>query len=180
MTQPETGHTRIPAARRTSVIRTNTRTDVVVYDQSRHQVHHLNAIAAQVWDACDGRRGVIEIAEITALPEATVVLSVRQLAEANLLEGVMPLLPITTRRTWLKAAAIPVIATVSAPLAAAAGTGPGGNPKGPGDPKQGFPTPDPLDGGNGGKGGAGSGGTGGDGGTGGTGGAGGKAGAGGD
>jgi hypothetical protein len=40
--------------------------ELVVYDPRTHELHHLNASAALVWQHCDGRRTVDDIAAAIA------------------------------------------------------------------------------------------------------------------
>jgi hypothetical protein len=118
----------VPAARVENLVTTTSRDEVLVYDQDRHHIHHLNATAAVVWNLCNGRRTVNELARIAAIDEDAVCLALRKLEDAHLLEG-----PLETgvrgttqsRRSFMKKAAVagvavPMIASVSAPSASAA------------------------------------------------------------
>ena len=49
--------------RRSTTVQTETiDDDLCVYDWARHEVHTLNATATRVWQLCDGRHTVGEIA----------------------------------------------------------------------------------------------------------------------
>jgi hypothetical protein len=111
--------------------------EVLVYDLARQRAHSLNATAAAVWRACTGSRTHAAIATHAAhdlgraLEPAVVDYALSQLDRAHLLvapgraAGRSPLL---TRRDLIRrgvvAAAIPVVASIVAPRAADAQSGP--------------------------------------------------------
>ena len=59
--------------------------EMVVLDRDASLVHQLNVTASFVWDRCDGRCTVSEIAEQVASKEA-VTAALRRFAELGLLE----------------------------------------------------------------------------------------------
>lgn len=109
---------------------------LVLYDREVDEAHSLDAKAARVWSAADGKRTVVDIAEVCQLDEATAVAALDQL-EAS---GLLMRQPGVSRRALVKRAAVagavavaaaPLIETVLIPTAAAhASTMPtgGGNP----------------------------------------------------
>jgi hypothetical protein len=119
-------HRAVPAARTTDLVTTHSRDEVLVYDQAVHHIHHLNASAAKVWILCDGKRSIGAIAMETGLNPDAVKLALGTLEDAQLLDGPVPseLRSTQSRRTFMKKAAIagavPIIVSVTAPIAAAA------------------------------------------------------------
>ena len=117
----------VPAGRVENLVTTKAGDDVLVYDQDRHHIHHLNPTAAAVWTLCNGRRSVSDISQATGFDSDAVRLALRKLEEANLLDG--PLAPdvrgaMQSRRSFMKKAAVaglavPMIASISAPAASA-------------------------------------------------------------
>lgn len=117
----------VPAARVENLVTTTSRDEVLVYDQDRHHIHHLNPTAAAVWNLCNGRRTVSEVAQAAGVDEDAVRLALRKLEDANLLDG--PLEAgvrgsTQSRRSFMKKAAVagvavPMIASISAPAASA-------------------------------------------------------------
>ena len=126
----DTSDLKVPAARTIDLVTTESKDEVLVYDQAVHHIHHLNASAAMVWRLCDGERTVSEIAAEAGIAEDAVKLALRTLEDAQLLDG-----PLATtirgtqsRRAFMKKAAIagaavPVVISVSAPSASAAKSG---------------------------------------------------------
>ncbi|MBM3459067.1 MAG: PqqD family protein, partial [Armatimonadetes bacterium] len=53
---------KLPQALAGSVVVQEVDGETLVYDMKRHRVHCLNRAAAALWRACDGRRGVEELA----------------------------------------------------------------------------------------------------------------------
>lgn len=134
MTQEETPR---PVARKIDLVTREMPDEVLVYDLKTHQAHCLNQTAATVWKYCNGKNSVTDIAELlalktsTAVDEAAVWLAIEQLGKANLLEArVLPPIgsPRLSRRETVKrlgmgfALAVPVVMSVVAPAAAAAGS----------------------------------------------------------
>jgi hypothetical protein len=119
-----------PRARSEEVVVTEFEGEILVYDLLRHRAHDLNPTAALIWQHCDGRMTVRELAALrldagqAPLGEAVVWLSLRQLADAQLLDGATPLpadAPHYSRQQLLRAGlvALPVVGSVLIPTAAA-------------------------------------------------------------
>ena len=123
-----------PRKRRNGLVVEELPEETLVYDLERHKAHCLAAVAAAVWEACDGKRTVAEIAARTAhrtgqpVPEEAVWISLRRLGRARLLENRVALPAAdraTSRRDWLKKAAAVgglSVLSVTAPTAAQAAT----------------------------------------------------------
>jgi hypothetical protein len=83
---------RVPEARREGLVVQQLTDELLVYDQDRHKAHCLNRTAALVWEQCDGKSTVGEIAgrlslEVSERVEAEVVrLAVEQLSRTDLLK----------------------------------------------------------------------------------------------
>ena len=125
---------RAPKARRSQLVIKELGSEILVYDESRHQAHCLNQTAAFVWKHCDGRRSIPTLARLTeremnaSVSEQTVRFALRQLEQSQLLEA-SPSRPAwlaqTSRRDLVRtlgvaAVALPIVASVAAPGAAAA------------------------------------------------------------
>jgi hypothetical protein len=120
-------HISLPRARTAHLVTTRMDGETLVYDATRHHIHHLNPLAATVWGLCEGRRTVAVLARDSGLDDAVVHLALRQLAEAGLLDGALS--PAVSgfhrsRRAFMRNAtiagvAVPMIISVSAPHAAA-------------------------------------------------------------
>jgi len=125
----------IPEARRVGLVVQELSGEVLVYDRERNKAHCLNSTAARVWEYCDGKRSVAQIAraiegEINApVDEDVIWLGVEQLSKTHLLqEGAK--LPEhksgLSRREVMKriglaaAVALPVVTSIMAPTAAQA------------------------------------------------------------
>jgi hypothetical protein len=123
---PQSAET-IPSARYEGLVSSDLGAETLVYDLERHAVHHLNEVSATVWRQCDGQRTLVELAGACDLKTETVQLALGKLASANLLAGDLPVgmrVPGQSRRALLKKAAIagvavPLVASVTAPQAAA-------------------------------------------------------------
>jgi hypothetical protein len=70
---------------------------LVVFDQSRQQLHVLNRTTAVVWRHCDGRHTVAELIDLVGgelgapVDESVITAALAQLDEARLLENRLPL-----------------------------------------------------------------------------------------
>ena len=110
--------------------------EVLVYDGERHRATCLNALAAAVWERCDGLTTPASIAASIAeeqegtVPEAAVIVALAQLDRAHLLD-VAPLRgsapASSSRRALLKnlgvaAAAVPLVTSMAVPAAAQSGS----------------------------------------------------------
>ena len=135
--------TTLPKARTEGLLVTRMESgETVVYDRDRDRVHCLNRTVAEIWDACDGSRSMAELATQIShrhqLPadEALVVVGLKELQQAHLLEGEQVWAGVSRRQVLTRlslgaaaAALLPVITTVVAPTPAEAGTGlPSGSP----------------------------------------------------
>jgi hypothetical protein len=101
--------------------------EVCVYEWIRHEVHALNATAAGVWQLCDGKTSVAEMAErlgVAQLPHAEelVEFALEEFQRKHLLDADHVLLragPAISRRVLLRrgltAALLPVVTSVVAP-----------------------------------------------------------------
>lgn len=134
MSRPVKDGTRRPRQRRDGLVVQELPEETLVYDLERHEAHCLEAVAATVWEACDGRRTVEEIAARAAkrlgrrVPEEAAWLALRRLGRAHLLEAPVALPAAragTSRREWLKTAAALgglSVLSITAPTAAQAAT----------------------------------------------------------
>lgn len=123
-----------PSARFERLITHVVRDEMVVYDEERDHIHHLNAVATAVWLSTDGQRSLSEIAQAasstlgTDLDQGAVREALTRLDDAHLLNDTLPpnwRTASTTRRQFLKrsamaGAALPMVISVSAPQAAQA------------------------------------------------------------
>jgi hypothetical protein len=102
--------------------------ELVVYDSASSDAHCLAPAVASIWERCDGRRSVEQIAGELALEPARVLEGLRELRDAALLERTLPVEAGISRRVAAKrlaqagAAALsaPLIYTIAIPAAAAA------------------------------------------------------------
>ena len=122
-----------PSARREGIIRKEVDGELLVYDLERNKAHCLNESAAAIWNLCDGRTSIKEIAasltkEVgTTVDERVVWLGLKALRRNHLLEesavlpGRIAVLPGMSRREAVRriglAAAItlPIVATIVVP-----------------------------------------------------------------
>jgi hypothetical protein len=117
-----------PTPRRSKTTYTETlQNEVCVYEWTRHEVHALNATAASVWQLCDGKTSIEEMAarlSADALPHAAelVALSLEEFQQKHLLDAgdgsSSPRRPISRRvllRRGLTAALLPVVTSIVAP-----------------------------------------------------------------
>ena len=106
--------------------------ETLVYDLKRDKAHCLNPTAAAVWQHCDGRTSVPELAAMLrrecdiAADDDVVWLALRQLQKARLLQERLqppPELQRPSRRELIRrlgvAAAVPIVMTILAPTARA-------------------------------------------------------------
>jgi hypothetical protein len=125
----------IPEARRHGLVVQELSGEVLVYDRERDKAHCLNSTAALVWQYCDGKTPVSQIAraieaEINApVDEDIIWLGVEQLSKTHLLSERATLPTHKTglsRREVMKriglaaAVALPVVTSILAPTAAQA------------------------------------------------------------
>lgn len=124
------GQTRLPAARSAGLIVTASEDELVIYDVAAKHIHHLNAVSAAVWQLCDGRRTVAEVAAAATetlgarVDADTVAIAAAKLDDAKLLAEAIAI-PRMSRRIFgrrmamLGAAAVPAVVSITAPLASA-------------------------------------------------------------
>lgn len=126
----------LPEARREGIIRKEVDGELLVYDLTRDKARCLNPTAAQVWKLCDGQTGIPELARSLGktlgapVDEAVIQLALKQLSADHLLTQKYDVLPLVAdlsrralvRRLGLAAALLPLITTISAPTASAAGS----------------------------------------------------------
>ncbi len=106
--------------------------DVVLLDAEFNRYHTLNALAFDIWRACDGVRSANDLADLVDGHRATVEAAVQQLGEARLLRATEATFQSTMHRRQLVklastgtvgAVAIPIAKSFTAPDAIAAQTG---------------------------------------------------------
>lgn len=127
-----------PRARKDGLIVQNLPDETLVYDLERDRAHCLNQTAAFVWRHCDGRSNAKEIARALKdkvkqpVDEKLVWLAIDQLGRNHLLKdspAMPPHVAGLNRREVMRAlgltaaVAIPVVASIVAPLPAQAATG---------------------------------------------------------
>jgi hypothetical protein len=125
-----------PISRREGVLTHEVDGELVIYDQENDTAHRLSSMAAKVWQNCDGRRSVDDLAQLLGEDEATDSAAVVQhalgeLGRANLLAdgaGVATLTRRTAMRRMAQVAGAVMVTSIVAPTPAAAlsgGKGPG-------------------------------------------------------
>jgi hypothetical protein len=104
--------------------------ELLVYDTACSRAHSLNAVAAAVWRACDGRRDVDQLAVFTGFDRSAVELALNNLHDVELITGYQSSgvsRRVVLRRLSLTAAGLavglPVIRSITAPTAAMAVSG---------------------------------------------------------
>lgn len=132
----------IPEARHDGLIVQELADEVLIYDEQQHKAHCLNQTAAVVWQQCDGKRDISDIARRAsaalgaAVGEEMVWLAVDELGKRQLLKEQLELgTPGTSRREMMRrlgvgaAVALPLVVSIVAPRAAdAANLLPPGSP----------------------------------------------------
>lgn len=123
-------HVAGPLARMEDLVITESGQDLLVFDSLSNELHHLDALSATVWRQLDGISTELEILGSTReslgdhVTADSIDLAIVALGKANLLSGQVPTVMsdgASSRRRFLKkaglAASVPVIASVTAPLA---------------------------------------------------------------
>jgi coenzyme PQQ synthesis protein D (PqqD) len=128
-----------PAARTDGLLVESLDDELLVYDAERDRAHSLNAVAAAVWEACDGERGIEKLGRFATeklgepVSEDAVWRAFSQPDERQLLVGELPSRmsgPEFSRRTALARAgligasaafAAPLVKSIVVPTAAEAG-----------------------------------------------------------
>lgn len=143
-----------PQTRHDDVLTQELMGEILVYDKAIDKVYCLNETLSAVYNACDGSRSLAQIKETVGsriqspVSDEFILLALKQLDEKDLIANAADLkshidLPAMSRRELVKKAglatmiALPVISTLVAPSAAAAGstsscTGQYGDPCSPG------------------------------------------------
>jgi Coenzyme PQQ synthesis protein D (PqqD) len=134
MKHPTAGSDR-PMARRQGLVVKELDGEVLIYDLERHEAHCLNDASARVWRACDGTKGLSELAadlqrSVTGCDEDTIRYALTQLEKRHLLAEPLHAgqvgRPLTRREMFRKAAVtgvaigvgIPVVKSIVAPTPA--------------------------------------------------------------
>ena len=105
--------------------------ELLVYDQENHKAHRLNATSGFVWQHCNGKRTVSQLAallqrkENVPVGEDVVLLALKQLEKASLMRPNAAIKRaasnISRRQLILSAAiALPIVTTILVPTPAAA------------------------------------------------------------
>jgi hypothetical protein len=121
-------HSYRPKAREDGLLVEPMDEELLVFDDERARAHSLNATAARVWRACDGKRDIYALQVECALDEDTLQLALERLRTSRLLDE--PEGPSrVSRRVMLRKSAIagagigvalPVIRSITAPSVAMA------------------------------------------------------------
>lgn len=117
---------RIPARRNLDLVTSEVGSDLVVYDQTTEAIHTLNDVTASVWRALETSKPLADVVVETGLTEDVVSAAASKLLDAGLLERDLPgkSASSSSRRSLIKkagiGASIPVLVSVSAPMAASA------------------------------------------------------------
>ena len=122
----------LPMARTEGLLTQELDDELLIYDRESHDAHSLAPAAATLWRACDGRTPVGELARTLGLARDEVEAALAVLEERGLMMPV-PDGPRLSRRAALRGGLVaggalaigaPVIRSIVAPDAAAAGTAP--------------------------------------------------------
>ena len=121
----------LPLARNDGLITKKTGDEILIYDIEQHKAHCLNEMAGLMWEHCDGKTTINQLASLLTLNENVgkeeleqiVILALDQLKKSNLLNEAFNPPKMThriSRRQLVKAAgialvALPVISTLIAP-----------------------------------------------------------------
>ncbi len=136
----ETTRTLMPRARQDELVVEELPDETLVYDLKRHKAHCLNRTSALIWQHCDGRTSVADVAALleeqlaTPIDEAVVWMALDRLDRAHLLSEPVTLPADRAQysrrevlRTLRRAAGIslllPVVSSIFAPRAAAQASG---------------------------------------------------------
>jgi hypothetical protein len=126
----------LPLARSARLIVKELPDEVLVYDLETDKAYCLNQTAARVWMNCDGLKTVAQVRELmetetgSTVPEEMVWLALEQLEKSHLLDRsrAEPFHPVgksrreVMRRIGMTAVALPLIISITAPLASAQGS----------------------------------------------------------
>ncbi len=120
----------LPRARHKGLVVEELDSELLVYDSQSNLAHALEAEAAAVWRACDGRSDIPQLAARCSISEAAVQSTLARLGELGLLETSAAERDGYTRRTALRKIAIggatvasaSAVSSILVPTAAAAGS----------------------------------------------------------
>ena len=110
---------------------------MLLYDLTTHKCHSLNRTASRIWQECNGKRDIAEVAEnlfgntSKEAREELVILTLNELAQVNLIEEgkAYEFKSSVTRREMIKNVgkasliALPLIASITAPKSISAQSG---------------------------------------------------------
>ncbi|MDT4952066.1 MAG: hypothetical protein QOJ02_204 [Acidobacteriota bacterium] len=121
----------LPRARKSQLVVQSLPDELLIYDLDSHQAYCLNRTAAVVWQSCDGRRTVEEMAQVLEkeigypVSKRLIWFALEQLEQSRLLEERVEL-PVfkermtrreLTRKLGFAVALIPLITSIIAPAA---------------------------------------------------------------
>jgi hypothetical protein len=78
-------HRSLSRARQEGLLEETVGEELLLYDQESHTAHCLSPVAACVWQHCDGKRGVPELAEAAKVSENLVADALHELHKKDLL-----------------------------------------------------------------------------------------------
>lgn len=82
-----------PLARTEELVVKTIDDEAVIFDLRNHQASCLNRAALTLWQQCDGRRSVTDLARALEMDEATTWVNLRTLQHAGLLDSCPPIPP---------------------------------------------------------------------------------------
>jgi DNA-binding transcriptional ArsR family regulator len=121
----------MPLARADELIIEELADEVLIYDQRTDHAHCLSSMAGAVWRACDGASTIEQVSERLGIEQDTVLHAIDELERTGLLDSYEPVSGGVTRREVTvkiakvgaaSAALAPLIYSISAPTALAAGS----------------------------------------------------------
>lgn len=113
-----------PRVRAERISRQRSGDTLFLYDATSGRYHELNAVAARIYELCDGSRSVAEIADAVDAPtieekEALVFATLAQLDRARLTEAPTPRAKEFSRRRFAATIVVPLVLSAAAPTSAA-------------------------------------------------------------
>jgi hypothetical protein len=114
-----------PKSRDAEIVTQELANELLIYDLTNHRAIGLNETSVAVWQNCDGKTSIAEIAQRENLPPEFVLIALDELQKADLMaekiELEIPTDRFSRRKMLLKvattAAALPMIKTLVAPTA---------------------------------------------------------------
>lgn len=121
----------LPKARTENMVVQDLPQEMLIYDLISNQIFRLNETSAMIWNNCDGKTAINEIAAKQGIPEEIVLLTLEKLSRKRLLADKFESKILTeklSRRRVISGAAsvaivLPIITTFIAPTAIAAQSG---------------------------------------------------------